>query len=87
MSPDQQRIAELERQVAELRNFMLSFANPSQITPETQRTIGQSLTGTSSKTPASATRAVNEAGGGSYNVMFPPDGFLSIGGKNVPYIN
>lgn len=41
----------------------------------------------SSKTAASATRSVNEAGASSYSVMFPPTGFINIGGFNVPYIN
>ena len=41
----------------------------------------------SSKTAASATRSVNEAGASSYSVMFPPTGFINIGGFNVAYIN
>ena len=66
---------------------MRSFENVSQIKPETQRTIGSILTATSSKSAASATQAVNEGGAATYNVMKAPDGFLSIGGKNVPYID
>lgn len=41
----------------------------------------------STKTAASATRSVNEAGASSYSVMYAPSGFISIGGFNVPYIN
>lgn len=85
MTPEA-RIAELEKEVRMLRDFVMSFSNVSQLTPETQRSIGASLTAVSSKTAASATQAVNEAGGNTYSVMVPPSGFISIGGLNVPYI-
>lgn len=44
-------------------------------------------TALSTKSAASATRSVDEAGALTYNVMYAPDGFIKIGGRNVPYIN
>lgn len=82
----EERIAQLEGQVAEMQMLFNGLKNASQIDPLLAKTIGTILTGTSSKTPASATRAVNEAGAGTYNVMFPPTGFINIGGFDVPYI-
>lgn len=39
MSPDQQRIKELERQVKQLTEFMLSFDNPAMVSPLVKNTI------------------------------------------------
>lgn len=39
MSPEQLKIQELERKVEKLMNFMLSFDNASQITPQHSDTI------------------------------------------------
>lgn len=87
MTPLEQQVSELQQQVQTLMNFMVTFQNVSQLDPQLVRTITQTLSAASSKTSASATQAVNEAGTGTYNVMKAPDGFISIGGKNVPYIN
>lgn len=85
MTP-QAQIDELKTQVAFLQQQMREFTNSAQLDPQIIRAIGTSLTGASSKTSASATRAVNEAGVSTYNVMFPPDGFIRIGDYNVPFI-
>lgn len=85
MTP-QAQIDALKQEVAILQQQMREFTNSAQLDPQIIRAIGTSLTGASSKTTASATRAVNEAGAGSYNVMYPPSGFIRIGDYNVPYI-
>lgn len=87
MTPDQQRISELERQVTELTLFVQSLQNAGQLHPLVAQTIALKAAGNSSKTAASATRSVNESGAATYSVMYPPSGFILIGGKNVPYIN
>lgn len=87
MTPEQRQIKELQRQVKELTNFVQSLKNAAQTDPQVAFTITKLLSSTSSKTAASATQAVNEAGASSYSVMKAPNGFISIGGKNVPYIN
>lgn len=48
---------------------------------------GYIKTGSSVKTVASATQAVNEGGAGTYSVSKIPDGFLLIEGTsyNIPY--
>lgn len=86
MSPEQQQINELKIQVATLERQMREFLSTAELDPQIIRTISGTLSTSSTKTPASATRAVNEAGAGSYSVMYPPDGFILIGGFNVPYI-
>jgi len=87
MSPEQRQINELKQQVAILQEQLREFTNAGQIPPDVKRAITGILSGSSSKTAASATQAVNEAGAGTYDVMAAPDGFISIGGYNVPYIN
>ena len=87
MTPDQLRIQELETQVADMRRLLDGLVNAAQVDPNVARTLGTILTGTSSKTAASATQAVNESGAASYSVMKAPDGFITLGGVNVPYIN
>ena len=81
------KIQQLEERIAKLELALLSFNATSELSPEIQRTISLILEKPSEKTAASATRAVNEAGSGTYNVMFPPTGFIRIGDKNIPYIN
>lgn len=39
MSPEQQKIQELEKKVEELTRFMLSWSNPSQVSPQAVKTI------------------------------------------------
>lgn len=86
MTPDN-KIQQLEERIAKLESALLSFNATSELSPEIQRTISLVLEKPSEKTAISATRAVNEAGSGTYDVMFPPDGFIRIGDKNIPYID
>lgn len=86
MSPEQQQINELKQKVSELEVFVRSLTNGAQIPPPVANAITKVLSSASTKTAASATRAVDEAGAGTYNVMYPPTGFIKIGGYNVPYI-
>jgi hypothetical protein len=80
-------IEELTARVETLERQLREFSSAPELAPEIKRTITTLLTGSSSKTAGSATQAVNEAGASAYNVMKAPDGFISIGGLNVPYIN
>ena len=41
----------------------------------------------SSKTASAHDQAVNEAGSDTYNVLASPDGFVVLGGYNVPFYN
>lgn len=84
--PQDQRITELEIQVADMRRLLDGLVNASQVDPLIAKTINLLAPTTSDKTSASATRNVNESGAASYTVMYPPTGFISIGGYNVPYI-
>jgi hypothetical protein len=81
------KIQQLEERIAKLELALLSFNTTAGLAPEIQRTISLVLEKPSEKTAASATRAVNEAGSATYSVMFPPDGFIRIGDKNIPYID
>lgn len=87
MSPEQQQIQELQRQVKQLTDFMMAFENSQSVAPNHALTIAKLVSKPSTKTAGSATRAVNEGGIGTYNVMNAPDGFIRIGAFNVPYIN
>ena len=87
MSPEQQQINELKIQVATLERQLREFVSAAELDPQIIRTITGVLSRSSSKSAASATRAVDEAGASSYSVMYPPTGFISIGGFNVPYIS
>lgn len=86
MNPTQSQFQQLQAEVVELRRIIDSFYNAAQFDPLIKRSFTQSLTGSSTKTAASGTQAINEAGAGAYNVMKAPTGFISIGGKNIPYI-
>lgn len=77
----------LEQRVTELEAIIRSLTMPAEINPLIPKAITQSLVSSSGKSAASATRSVNEAGAASYNVMFPPDGFIKVGNYNIPYIN
>ena len=87
MTPDQQRIQDLETQVADMQRVLNGLVNASQVDQNVARTISLLAGAVSSKLIASATRTVNESGSSSYTVMYPPDGFINVGGFNVPYIN
>jgi len=86
MSPEQQQINELKAQVLLLQEAIRTFSNPAQLDPQIASTITAILSSSSTKTSASATQAVNEAGAGIYKVMTAPSGFIKIGNYNVPYI-
>jgi hypothetical protein len=86
MSPEQRQIKELQEKVAILEQQLRQFLNLSELDPQIIRTISSASIGASGKTAASATQAVNEGGAGTYDVMFPPTGFIRIGDFDVPYI-
>jgi hypothetical protein len=80
-------LAQLEQRITQLESVVLSLNAVAGLSPEIQRTISLILEKPSDKTVASGSQAVNEAGSSAYNVMKAPSGFISIGGKNVPYID
>ena len=80
-----ERIAQLERQIAELERTIRELQVVNTMSPELVRSIGLSVLATSSKTAASERQAVSEGGSASYNVAKDMDGFISIGGYNIPY--
>jgi len=84
MSPEQQK--QLLLRVETLERQMREFTSAPELAPDIKRTISLLLSGSSAKTAASATQAVNESGASSYNVMKAPNGFISVGGFNIPYI-
>jgi hypothetical protein len=84
MSPEQQQ--QLLQRVETLERQMREFTSTPELAPDIKRTISLLLTGSSSKTAASGTQAVNESGASSYSVMKPPTGFISVGGYDIPYI-
>lgn len=87
MTPQQlEQLAEMQSQIETLQRQLREFTSIPELDPQIKKTITGLLSSTSSKSAASATQAVNEAGSGTYNVMKPPTGFISIGGYNVPYI-
>jgi len=86
MSPEQKQIKELEARISMLETQIKQFMGVSELDPQIFRTITSLLSTSSGKTAASATRAVNEAGSATYDVMYAPTGFINIGGFDVPYI-
>ena len=78
---------DLTARVEQLERLLAQLMNGSQLDPLVRKTITGAISGSSSKTAASATQSVNESGTSTYSVMKAPDGFISIDGKNVPYIN
>ena len=80
-------IDDLTVRVETLERLLREFSSAPELAPEIKRTITAILATSSSKTVASGSQAVNEAGAGSYSVMKVPSGFIDIGGFNVPYIN
>lgn len=81
------RVTQLENEVKELRDILDSIITTIGTDPQFIRSIGEALVSTSGKVAASATQSVDEAGSATYDVMYPPDGFITIAGKNVPYID
>lgn len=82
MTPDQ------ERKLNDVYDFMLSMKAEASIPFDVAEAISQRFGigfETSGKTAASETQDVDEAGSSNYQVSKPPDGFIIIGGKNVPY--
>lgn len=81
-------VKQLEDRIKELERIVGGLTNAAQIDPLVAKTIALKsvAVASSAKTAASATRAVNEAGAATYSVMYPPTGFISVGGFNVPYI-
>jgi DNA transposition AAA+ family ATPase len=85
MSPDQ-KIIEMEARIEMLESWIRQFQSAPELDLQIARTITTILSTNSTKTAASATRAVNEAGAATYNVMYAPSGFIRIGDYDVPYI-
>lgn len=77
----------MEDRVKMLEDRINALETAATVTPEFARMLGEVISSTSGKTAGSATQAVDESGSATYNVMVPPDGFIKIGDRNVPYIN
>lgn len=89
MSPEQKQIKQLTEQLDSLTRLVNSLMVANEAPPEYVRSLGI-LTITpqaSTKTTASETQAVDEAGSSTYSVAKPMDGFKNIGGFLVPYYN
>lgn len=86
MTPEQVQINELKAQIDVLQRQMREFTSVPELDPKIKQTITGILSTSSTKTAASGRQAVNESGASSYNVMFPPTGFIKIGIYDVPYI-
>lgn len=81
----EKRIAELERQVKELNQFIESLQRPNGITPEFYQVLLRGIIQSSALTAGAETVTVNEAGTNSHTVANEMDGFIKIGGYNIPY--
>ena len=86
MSPQDIKVQELESRIQQLEDIIGALYSTAGFDPLIAKAVTGVLSSASTKTPASATRAVNESGAGTYSVMFPPSGFIKIGTYNVPYI-
>ena len=91
MTPEQlKQFQEMQSTLNQVVEFINKLGNIGTVPKEIGDAIAGRIVGLSSKTAASATRAVNEGASAQYSVMYPPTGFLtlSINGKNVdiPYI-
>jgi len=81
---------EMQNRIEALEAFVKSLQSSSTIPFSIDAAFADrfSLGGVpSSKTAASETQAVNEAGSATYSVSKPMDGFIVVGGKNVGYWN
>ena len=79
-------IDELTARVETLERLMREFSSAPELSPDIKRTITAILATSSSKSVASGSTSVNEAGASTYSVMKIPTGFINIGGFDVPYI-
>ena len=75
------------RKLNELYTFMHGLKNAAQASPDVKKALNDIIIGTTSKTATSENQAVNEGGAGSYSVLGPPDGFITLNNKNIPYYN
>lgn len=70
-----------------VERIVLGLTNASQVDPDVAKTLGLIITGVSSKSATAEDVTINEAGASTHTVLDDPDGFITIGGKNVPYYN
>ncbi len=91
MTPEQlKQMAEMQAQISEVVEFINKLGNVGEVPLDVGNALAARILKGSTKTAASATRAVNEGGVAQYSVMYPPTGFIeaNLNGKvvNVPYI-
>lgn len=84
MNPEQ-RIQQLEDELKALKRMILEMQTSNSISPDFKATLSRSVVTSNAKTAASETQAVDEGGAATYNVAKPMDGFVTIGGYNIPY--
>ena len=89
MTPDEKR--KLNEVYQFMKNLGASFSIPVEVQQSFEDRFLKNFIGTSTKTAASETQAVNESGAGSYSVAKPMDGFkaLNTGGTVIylPFYN
>ena len=79
---------ELENRIIELERKLNTLSNFSDYDPEIVKAISKATLKSSSASPATYDKAVNEAGLGSYNVADVFDGFYETAdGKLIGYYN
>lgn len=84
---DKETEKRLQKQIDQLEARLDQLSNNATIPFEVGEAFRARLfgLGSSTKTASSETQSVNEAGGSTYSVAKPMDGFLEAGDKRIPY--
>ena len=80
-----QEIEQLKKEIAELRETVNSMQNPATISPEFYKVLLRGVVQASAKVAGDETIMINEAGSAVNTVADNMDGFIKIGGYNIPY--
>ena len=80
-----QEIEQLKKEIAELRETVNSMQNPTTISPEFYQVLLRGVIQASAKVAADETITVVESGTDVKTVADNMDGFIKIGGYNIPY--
>ena len=80
-----QEIEQLKKEIAELRETVNSMQNPATISPEFYQVLLRGVIQASAKAAIDETIIIDEAGVAVNFVAHNMDGFIKIGGYNIPY--
>ena len=75
---------EMENRIAELERVIAGLKNVAQLDPDIAFTMGEAIIASDSKSASSENQAVDEAGISTYSVLKPPDRWIKVGSRFIP---